>query len=755
MDRPWEVAHIYLTSYVTEISGKFWPGLRRRARVICYRSPIVKDSFQHMRIRFGEFEADLHSHELFRAGRRLRLPGQSFLILTALLERPGELVLREELRKRLWPKETFVDYEQALNAAVNRLREALRDSAERPTYVETVPRRGYRFIGRVDSQPGSASTSTEISPPAEPPSSTNISQPVQPAAPRRSAARYLWLIIPPLLVAGAFALRTSNVASPAPQLTPLTSLPAQESAPAFSPDGNQFAFAWSGERGESTGLDLYVKAVNGERTLRLTEQPAQWIASAWSRDGKQIAFARSATEHGGVFVISPLGGPERRVAAASILPSYLTQLSWSADDKYLLYSGIGPNGSQAVFRLSFESLRSEPAFSQLACWDSGSAVYSPTGDEIAFVCTTSIAVYGIYLARGIDNEPRRLIEVHGYPRGLSWSADGKYVVFANDAGDGGGLWRVDQSGTLERIPFGEEAASPAIDMKNERIAYVRTHEHMDIWRADLHSDSIDKTPERFIASTRTQMLPQYSPDGTRIAFQSNRSGSTEIWIADADGKNALRITSFNGPLTGAPTWCSDRKHLAFDSRASGASAIYVVDIEERMPKRIESSVDNLALPAWTSDCKWLIASNGNNKAYVIPANGGQARILTKRSSYYALMRGERVVFNVKGVNDVTLWEKRLDEEAEQRVHAIPELTYTDSWTATDRGLYFTESKDPRTILFYDFSTEQTRPIAHLPRAPAAFGGLGLAVSPDDRYLLYSVSDPQESDIMLLTLGSTR
>jgi Tol biopolymer transport system component/DNA-binding winged helix-turn-helix (wHTH) protein len=703
-----------------------------------------------MRIRFGEFEADLHSRELFREGRRLRLPGQSFLILAALLERPGELVLREELRKLLWPKETFVDYEQALNAAVNRLREALRDSAERPTYIETVPRRGYRFIGSVDSQPGSASSSRKT----PPPSPTHISQPMQ-AAPRRFVARYVWLIVAPLLIAGAFGLRTCHLASPAPQLTPLTSLPAQESAPAFSPDGNQFAFAWTGERTDSTSLDLYVRAVNGERMLRLTEQPAQWIASAWSRDGKQIAFARSATEHGGVFVISPLGGPERRVAAASILPNYLTQISWSADGKYLLYSGVGPNGSQGVFRLSFESLLSEPAFSQLACWDSGSAVYSPTGDEIAFVCTTSIALYGIYLARAIDKEPRRLIEVHGYPRGLHWSADGKYVVFANDAGDGGGLWRVDRSGKLERIPFGEEAASPAIDMKNERIAYVRTHEHMDIWRVDLRSDSIEKTPERFIASTRTQLLPQYSPDGTHVAFQSNRSGSTEIWIADADGKNALRITSFNGPLTGAPAWCSDGKRLAFDSRASGASAIYVADIEERMPKRIESSVDNLALPAWASDCKWLIASNGNNKAYVIPANGGQARMLTKQPSYYAVMRGERVVFNVKGVNDVTLWQKHVGDEAEQRVPAIPELTYTDSWTATDRGLYFTESKDPRTILFYDFSTQQIRPIAHLPRAPAAFGGLGLAVSPDDRYLLYSVSDPQESDIMLLTMGSIR
>src|SRR4051812_44787657 len=95
-------------------------------------------SISGMRVRFAEYEADLHSHELFKAGRRLRLPHQSFLILSALLERPGDLVTREELRKRLWPKDTFIDYEQALNAAVNRLREALRDSAEQPTFIETL-----------------------------------------------------------------------------------------------------------------------------------------------------------------------------------------------------------------------------------------------------------------------------------------------------------------------------------------------------------------------------------------------------------------------------------------------------------------------------------------------------------------------------------------------------------------------------------------------------------------------------------------
>ncbi|MEJ2085840.1 MAG: winged helix-turn-helix domain-containing protein, partial [Acidobacteriota bacterium] len=99
------------------------------------------------RARFGGFEVDLKSGELTRQGRRIRIPEKSFQVLTGLLERPGELVTRDELRERLWPPDTFVDFDNNMNAAVSRLREALNDSAQGPRFIETIPRRGYRYVG--------------------------------------------------------------------------------------------------------------------------------------------------------------------------------------------------------------------------------------------------------------------------------------------------------------------------------------------------------------------------------------------------------------------------------------------------------------------------------------------------------------------------------------------------------------------------------------------------------------------------------
>ncbi len=102
-------------------------------------------------IRFGVFEVDLRSGELRKSGLRLKLQEQPFQVLAMLLERPGEMVSREELRKKLWPADTFVDFEHGLNAAINKLREALGDSADNPRFVETLHRRGYRFIASVET----------------------------------------------------------------------------------------------------------------------------------------------------------------------------------------------------------------------------------------------------------------------------------------------------------------------------------------------------------------------------------------------------------------------------------------------------------------------------------------------------------------------------------------------------------------------------------------------------------------------------
>jgi len=143
-------------------------------------------------LRFGDYEADLRSAELRRQGHRLKLQEKPFQVLAALLQHPGELVTREQLRQSLWPADTFVDFEHGLNTAVNKVREALRDSANNPRFIETLPRRGYRFIGAVSSN--SSATNLAAEQERESAASPSASAEELPKAPR-SAARLLLLLI--------------------------------------------------------------------------------------------------------------------------------------------------------------------------------------------------------------------------------------------------------------------------------------------------------------------------------------------------------------------------------------------------------------------------------------------------------------------------------------------------------------------------------------------------------------------------------
>jgi len=290
---------------------------------------------------------------------------------------------------------------------------------------------------------------------------------------------------------------------------------------------------------------------------------------------------------------------------------------------------------------------------------------------------------------------------------------------------------------------------PGVSARDGRLVYTRARQVIDIWHLTAGAAAAEP-PSKWIFSTRAQLTPQYSPDGSRIAFQSNRSGSPEIWLSDGDGTNAVRLTTFNGPLTGGPSWCSDGRRLAFDSRESGVSAVYIVDTLERVPRRVVTSQRNLALPVWSRDCRWLLASDGRQALYRVPADGGEAQRFTTKKSYQAAVVADRVIFNVAEPTDVTLWSKPLAGGAEAVLAGMPHLAYADGWDANDQAIYFTDSSSmPVVVRRYDFSTGAIGSVATLPHAPTPLGGLGLAVSRDGKSVLYTHTEDVQSDLVFM------
>ena len=190
-------------------------------------------------VRFGLFEADLKTGELRRGGVKVPLQGQPFQVCAILLSRSGELVTREELRKQVWPEDTFVDFDHALNTAITKIRLALGDEADNPRFVETLPRRGYRFIAPV-RQAEVARARSECSRKRAYRQSTRKRGGYS-LGPRCSPCS-------PELGSGGFARNRAEATLPPLEVVPIAALPGFESDPAFSPDGNQVAFAF-GDRG--------------------------------------------------------------------------------------------------------------------------------------------------------------------------------------------------------------------------------------------------------------------------------------------------------------------------------------------------------------------------------------------------------------------------------------------------------------------------------------------------------------------------
>ena len=698
------------------------------------------------RLRFGVFEIDRRTGEVRRQGVRIKIAVQPFQILSTLVDRPGELVTREELQQRLWPSDTFVDFEHSLNSAVKKLRLALGDVAEAPVFIETLPRRGYRFLPLVEAviEPSSTAASDGLS--------------TATTGTRRAAVIGIAAVVTVAALALLLFRVTARSAASNVKLAPLTAFPGQEVAPSFSPDGTQVAFAWTGDTPDAAeGFDLYAKVVGTERPLRLTAHPAAWITPAWSPDGRSIAFSRvSSAGESGIYAVSALGGPERKLVDASFAPFWIlsaSALSWSPDGRLLAYSETPPGGPVTMWLLSVGNLQKTKIEPAVACQDAWNPTFSPEGNTLAFACSSSIGVWSIYVQPLSGGAATRVASATGFPGGLCWTPDGSRIVFATAThpGSGGELWQVSTSGgNPERLLFAQDAYSPSFSRRGNRLAYARRFETIDIWRIDLSQSP--PHPRKLIASSRIQENPQLSPDGSKIAFESTRSGTREIWIADSSGEDPVRLTSFGSPLTGTPRWSADGRRVLFDSRVRGQSDLYVADTAERMPHRLSLSVADVSMGAWSQDGRWIYfvsTGSGSQQIWRVSSEGGTALQLTKRGGWNAFESADgKLLYYAKQFVDAEIWRMPTGGGEEGPLPGMPHVEYSAWWVPTAAGIYFIAQGPVPQVRFYDFATRGVKEIANLPGAPAPYVG-GISVSRDGRYVIYSQIDETASDLMLV------
>jgi Tol biopolymer transport system component len=535
---------------------------------------------------------------------------------------------------------------------------------------------------------------------------------------------------------------------------PFSSNPNYQEDPAFSPDGETIAFAWDGPEGKNN--NLYIQRVDGDTATRLTNDASSDTNPVWSPDGRQIAFLRRLNQaRWGVFSIPVSGGPERKwgeVASVIAGVGAAPHFDWSPDGKYFaMAEKPSPEELRCIVLLSATSgqrtqLTSPPKDST---GDSDPA-FSPDGKSVAFRRGGSgVSVEDIYIVQVTGGQPKRFTYDKRGTEGHAWAADGRSLVVASRRdGSFPSLWRFPLSGDVPlRLSDEMFTESPAVSRKGNRIAYVRRDNDINIWRTGVDGGE----PVRLIASTMMDTSPQYSPDGSHIAFRSDRSGYYEIWICDQDGRRPVRITNFRGPLTGSPRWSPDSQQIAFDTRPAGNADIYLVRADGSQLRQLTTRPSSQVVPSWSADGKSVYyASNetGSWEVWRQKVDQGAPIQMTKQGGFAAFESSDgKYVYYAKGNATRGIWRVAVNGGEETPVLDALAPAMWGNWALRPDGIYFLDATSNASLQFFDFKTQRLRLISRMQKSPSV-GDTGLAVSPDGRFVLASQLDSQGSVIVL-------
>jgi eukaryotic-like serine/threonine-protein kinase len=507
--------------------------------------------------------------------------------------------------------------------------------------------------------------------------------------------------------------------------------------PSLSPDGKQVAFIWTGEKGNDAGL--YVQLLSGGNPLRLDTAPN--CRAVWSADGSRLAFVT----YDGLYTIPALGGARRRVANLPPGSQTAVRFAWAPDAAFFVLETDRPG----LWVLPGDG--GEPRALPHTNADDHSPAISPASDAVAFVRHTSTYNSQLYvLPVTHDGSPAgdaKPVTTGVWDVGeVEWSADGKELLFSGSSGSNNPtLWRIPWRGgkAVRMIVPAVIAAQPSVALHAARLAYTSAEIKTRLFKVDLTGGAA-ATPQPLPDAIGYHGDLSVSPDGSHIAFASNRTGTKEIWVANADGTNTSQLTSFNGPAVGSPRWSPDGKWIAFDGYAGGSSDIYVAAFDGGNWRRLTSDPANEVRPSWSHDGKWIYYSSnrsGDREIWKIPITGGPAAKVTKGLNAFETGDGQWLyVLTNDGIS-------RMQPDGSGVVMVANGDVGSNFWTIGGKNVFLYDQQR-RALFKTAFGLERFEKAYQFGDDSPQGGGLCFAVPNDERYLIFRRQTGQSSILML-------
>ena len=615
--------------------------------------------------RFGVFEVDLRAGEIRKNGVKIKLQEQPFRVLTLLLQHSPNLVTREDLRNRLWDEDTFVEFDHGLSNAIGRIRDALGDSADNARFIETLPKRGYRFIAPVEELAASrlspaprngaktngaksnGAHSENLAAPIDRPINRPINRPTdrptdhpiaqaldrapsstgqkETAAPtrRRGARMAIYAALVSVALAAALMLRLPRNTVPiSVKYTQITNFSDAVFSPAISADGRMIAFIRGSDTAFPTIGEIYTKLLPDGEPVQLTHDGWPKYGVTFSPDGSQIAYTVSDVKHGwSTVTISALGGEPHL-----LLPN-AAGLTW-LDAHHILFSEI-KTGLHLGLVTSTDS-RAELRDIYLPEHERGMAHYSSASPDRNWVLVVEMGPTGAWQrCRLVPFDGSSLGSQVGPPgpcTSATWSPDGKWMYFSASLNGSSHLWRQPfPAGKPEQITSGPaQEAGIAITRDGRSVVSAVGMNESGVWLHDVRG-------ERLISSEGYAALPSFSHDGRFVYYllrRESQESPRELWITEiASGHSEPVVQGFS--ITGYNVSYDGQEVVFATQPSSGASQLWLASCDRAFaPRMLASSGEDRPFFGSRNDVLFRMSEGKHNYLFRMKRDGsGRAKVM--------------------------------------------------------------------------------------------------------------------------------